>query len=76
MARNRLGQFTRRAASRMTLGARRIGAAGIAARRLGRFEPITGTEVSGVVSGPTIEFGPPVEPQAATRTRTKSTADE
>ena len=55
MPRNRLGQFTAR---------RGITGADVARRRVGRFEPITGTEVDGVVSGETIVLGaePPPEP--------------
>jgi len=46
-ARTALGRFRRS----------RISPATVAARRLGRFEPITGAEVSGVVSGETIVLG-------------------
>lgn len=59
MARNRLGQFTAR---------RRVTPAAVAARRIARFEPITGTEVNGVVSGEPIVFAPDVlEPQTASK---------
>ena len=58
MPRNTLGRFTRRV--------RALGPDAIARRRVGRFEPITGTEVDGVVSGETIVLGGPdeVEPVA------------
>ena len=68
MPRNRLGQFTAR---------RGIGAADLARRQVGRFEPITGTEVDGVVSGETIVLGaepPPEPPEVPGTTRAKARA--
>ena len=58
MPRNSLGRFTAR---------RRVTAQAVAARRIARFEPITGVEVDGVVSGEPIVFAPEVEPQTASK---------
>jgi hypothetical protein len=67
MARNALGQFTSRAAPRISIRGRSVPAATVAARRIARFEPITGVEVDGVVSGEPIVFKPEVEPQTASK---------
>ena len=53
MARNSLGRFTRRATPRVTFGTRQA----VARRRLGRHDPLVGTEVSGVISGEPIILG-------------------